>query len=190
MVPVRFNRSICMTGWSVLASLVLSSCGDGLLPPPTTKKNGESEDTGGNRSVMGMLPIAKPTIPVQWKLTDVEGRSLDATIVGKRDSFLTLVRTADGKRFDLPLDRLSEADQKRVKALDNKSAPTKHHMESALYRMRHAKLGEIDARIAEMQSVYGSSDSEIKKRSAYSELERVTAERAKVLEELRDLEKF
>ncbi len=74
--------------------------------------------------------------------------------------------------------------------LDIKSAPTKHPMELSLYRMRHAKLADIDAHIAEMQSVYGSTDSEIKRRSTYSELLLLTAERAEVLEGLRDLEKF
>lgn len=139
---------------------------------------------------MGSLPISKPTIPVQWTLTDVEGRSLEATIVGKRNSIITLVRTADGKRFDLSVDRLSEVDKKRVNALDNKTAPTKHPMESALYRMRQGKLAEIDTRISELNSTYSSTNSDIKRRSAFSELERLTAERAKVLEELRELEKF
>lgn len=176
-----------MAGWSVFASIVLSSCGDGLLPAPSPKKEGES---GGNRSFLGSMPIAKPTIPVQWTLSDVEGRKLDATIVGKRGTTITLVRTSDGKRFDLPVDRLSDFDKKRVNDLDDKSAPTKHPMESPLYRMSHGKLAEIDARIAELQTIYGSTDSQIKRRSADSELDRLIAERAELLEELRDLEKF
>jgi hypothetical protein len=176
-----------MAGWGVFASIVLSACGDGLLPASSSKENGKG---GGKRSILGSLPIAKPTIPVQWTLTDVEGRKLDATIVGKNGTTITLVRTSDGKRFDLPVDRLSESDKKRVNDLDNKAAPSKHPMESAHYRMGHGKLAEIDARIAEMQSIYGSTNSEIKRRSAFSELERLIAERAEILEELRDLEKF
>lgn len=194
MVPVRFNRSISLAGCCILASLILSSCGDGLLPAPTPKKV-EQESSGaleelGAFTELGTLPEAKPTIPVRWTLTDVDGRTLDATIVGKDSTTITLVRTADGKRFDLVLSRLSESDQTRVKRLDNKVAPTDHPMESSLYRMGQAKLDDIENSIVEQIAIIESTDSQIKRRSAYSELRRLNAEKAEVMKDLKELERY
>jgi hypothetical protein len=185
------KRLILLLGCALL--LALSSCGDSFLAGNVPKKDdtdGLGKVDGNGGFLQGVLPIAKPTIPVRWTLTDVDGRSLDATIVGRNETTITIVRTADGKRFDLAMARLSEADRKRVSELDKKSAPTKHPMESSLYRMRRAKLDELDDRIAELNSVYGSTNSDIKRRSTFSELERLQAERGKVAEELRDLERF
>lgn len=172
----------------LLLPVFLTSCGEGLLPPPAPKGGGEGKSAGS--FLQGQLPVAKPTIPVRWTLTDLDGRTVDATIVGKNATSITLVRTADGKRFELPLARLSESDQKRVGDLAGKTAPSKHPMESSLYRMKSAKLGEIDARIAELNSIYATTDSAIKRRSANSELMRLNAERGELVEELRDLERY
>jgi len=178
----------------MLAALILASCGDGLLPAPTTKKV-EQENSGileelGAFTELGKLPESKPTIPVRWTLTDVDGRTLDATIVGKDSTTITLVRNADGKRFDLVLSRLSESDQARVKRLDNKVAPTEHPMESSLYRMGQAKLDDIENSIIEQNAIIESTDSEIKRRSAYSEWRRLNAEKAEVMKDLKELERY
>jgi hypothetical protein len=191
MEPISPKNPILLLGCASL--LALSSCGDSFLSGNVPKKDdaeGLGQVDGGGNFLQGVLPIAKPTIPVRWTLTDVDGRSVDATIVGRTETTVTIVRSADGKRFDLALARLSEADRKRVGELDKKTAPSKHPMESSLYRMRRAKLDEIDGRIAELNSVYESTDSVIKRRSALSELERLQAERGKVAEELGDFERF
>ena len=194
MVQARFVRYISLAGCISLVLLLSSSCGDGLLPAPTPKKV-EHEGVGileemGEFSHPGRFPEAKPTIPLRLVLTDRDGRTLDATIVGKSSTSITLVRTADGKRFDLAVTRLSDSDQTRVKLLDNKVAPTKHPMESSLYRMAQSKLEDVEDSIVEQLAIIDSTNSEIKRRSAYSELKRLKAERLEVENELRNLEKF
>lgn len=190
MIRVISTSGALRSAACLLLSVFLTSCGEGLLPPPTPKSKGEDRAISAGSFSEGILPVAKPTIPVRWTLTDLDGRTVDATIVGKNATSITLVRTADGKRFELPLARLSESDQKRVGDLAGKAAPSKHPMESSLYRMKSAKLGEIDDRIAELNSVYATTDSTIKRRSANSELMRLNAERGELVEELRELERY
>ncbi len=134
--------------------------------------------------------VQKPAIPVRWILTDIDGRSLDATIIGKSGSQITLVRRADGKRFDLPISRLSEGDRDRVKALDGKTAPSEHPMESSFYRMKQTKLDELEAGLAELNREYEATKSDIKLRSLLREMELLKFDRAKLLKELSDLERF
>jgi hypothetical protein len=188
MIRVITTSGALRSAACLLLSVFLTSCGEGLLPPPTPKGGGQGKSAGS--FLEGQLPVAKPTIPVRWTLTDLDGRTVDATIVGKNATSITLVRTADGKRFELPLARLSESDQKRVGDLAGKAAPSKHPMESSLYRMKSAKLGEIETRIAELNTIYATSDSAIKRRSANSELMRLEAERGELVEELRELERY
>lgn len=194
MAPVRINRPIFLAGCCSLLSLILSSCGDGLLPAPTPK-NVEYESLEilgelGELSNPGKSPETKPTIPVRWTLTDADGRTLDAMIVGKSSTTITLVRTADGKRFDLAMAMLSESDQTRVNQLDNKVAPSNHPMESSLYRMGQARLDDVENRIVEQIAIIDSTDSDIKRRSAYSELRRLKAEKMEVMKELKELERY
>ena len=175
-------------------ALLLVSCGDGLMPEPT-RREPASETSGiletlGEFSEIGTIPQATPTLPVRWRITDLEGRTIDATIIGKKASIITLVRTSDGKRFELAIARLSTEDQKRIGSIPDATPPSRHPTESAHYRMGQAKLDELDARIAEVTALYSSTDSKIQMRSAYSELNRLKAERQKLMEDLNDLGKF
>lgn len=61
-------------------------------------------------------------------------------------------------------------------------------MESSLYRMRRAKLDEVQTEIDELNRLYGGTDSLIKRRSYNSELKRLYNEESKLQEELRKLE--
>ncbi len=53
----------------------------------------------------------QPEIPVTRMLTNAEGKTLEATIVGKTGGILHLDRAGDGMRFELPVDKLSKQDQ-------------------------------------------------------------------------------
>lgn len=48
--------------------------------------------------------------------TGVDGRTLDAELVGRTETTLTLKRAGDGKSFELPLEKFSEEDRAWVKA--------------------------------------------------------------------------
>lgn len=185
MSAMALGRSGFCSWAGGLCALAFVSCGE-LIPEPTPRK--ESTDT--DRIEFGKIPAVVPTLPVRWKLADLEGRSIDAMIIGKSGDSITLIRMSDGKRFELPVLRLSEEDQKRVRSLPTKTAPSRHPSESSHYRMAQAKLDETDARIAELTSILNTSDSRIQIRSAHSEMERLLTQRVKLLEDLKELEKY
>lgn len=183
-------KAFSFSGW--LFGLVLVSCGDGFLPEPTPR-NSESNGTEmleELRDASSLAQVPDPTFPVRWKLTDLEGRTIDATIIGKNGSLITLIRNSDGKRFDLQTSRLSADDQAKVERLGNKMPPSRHPMESSHYRMVRAKLDDVDARIAEALAVYNSTNSSMQMRTANSQLKRLQNQRLELLEDLKELEKY
>lgn len=174
--------------------MLIVSCGDGLLPQPSREKS-KSEDVGMIEEIrefseLGKIPTFVPTLPVRWNITDLDGRTIDATIIGKNGSSITLIRNSDGKRFDLQISRLSADDQARVGQLGNKTPPSRHPMESSHYRMAQAKLDELDGEIAEVTALYNSTNSPMQMRTANSQLRRLKNERLKLLEDLKELEKY
>lgn len=56
-------------------------------------------------------------------LTDNAGRPLEATIIGRGTTSITVIRKSDGSRFDIPYDRLSAEDQAFAKTLPLAPAP-------------------------------------------------------------------
>lgn len=192
MIPAASRiRFVRLPFLSASVALLLSGCGDSLLPSakPASEQM-DNLDTLKDLFQTGMPAMEKPKVPVRWTLTDEQGRSLDATIIGKSSGEITLVRTSDGQRFDLPIGRLSQEDQRRVNGLDGATAPAKHPMESSFFRMRQRKLDEVEVRIKELYAIYSTSDSAMKRRSALSEIVRLEAERERVRADLRELERF
>ncbi|GEM_PF-1451653 len=49
--------------------------------------------------------------------TDNTGRPLEATIIGRNATSITVIRKSDGARFEIPYNRLSEANQAFVVTL-------------------------------------------------------------------------
>lgn len=94
-----------ITAAMALLLLTISSC----------QKLGESGGSDGdNESV---------SYPVSRLITDANGRELQVEILGRSDDQITIVRQSDSSRFDLPISKLSAADQSFVKRLPLKSAP-------------------------------------------------------------------
>lgn len=129
-------------------------------------------------------------LPVRWTLTDTEGKTLEADIVGRTPTTITIIRIADQKQFDVPIERLSEADRARIKTLSmsmtstiNRSSPN-----TALINMRKASLKETQDRMAELLELYGVSQSGIQMRSYASELRRLRRKEAELTAELKRLQ--
>lgn len=61
-----------------------------------------------------MIAAAVMAEPRTW--TSLDGRTLDAELVGRTETTLKLKRAGDGKVFELPLDKFSEEDRAWVKA--------------------------------------------------------------------------
>ncbi len=98
------------------------------------------------------------TFPVSRSIKDVEGRELDVDILGRSSDDIVIERKSDGKRFKLPIDRLSDTDRAFVKTLPIKSAPqpqtavAEATVQSAVPRYIEARLSdieEIEAQIAQ-----------------------------------------
>jgi thiol-disulfide isomerase/thioredoxin len=52
-----------------------------------------------------------PGFPFKRKIVDSNGRELDAEVLGKQEGKIAFLRLPDGKKFVLPLEKLSAADQ-------------------------------------------------------------------------------
>ena len=68
-------------------------------------------------SALGHLALAQAPdmedyLPVEHAITDITGRKIAVTILSKTDTTLKFRRTSDGREFDIPIDKLSPADQK------------------------------------------------------------------------------
>ena len=57
-------------------------------------------------------PNMEDYLPVEHTMTDTTGRKIAATILSKTDTTLKSRRISDGREFDIPINKLSPADQK------------------------------------------------------------------------------
>lgn len=162
----------------VAMALFLPACGESLYEMPPREPL---------EPVKAEVPL---TLPVRWELTDVEGRVLKVSIIGRSATSITIVRESDGKRFELPVERLSANDRKRVTRLVVQIAPAKAPMESSFYRMRQASIDEVDARMDEIRSEMSSTGSHLQFRSRQSELHRLQRKRIELTEELKEFERY
>jgi hypothetical protein len=73
------------------------------------------------------LPDEKPPpvrdLPVHRTITSSDGKSLKVRIVGKQPNVLIVERVSDNVRFEIPLERLSEADKRFFNRLRNEVLP-------------------------------------------------------------------
>lgn len=129
--------------------------------------------------------------PVRWTLTDVEGRRLEATLVGRSADAVSLVREVDGKHYELPLARLAAADRARVESLPVQPAPLgtepaasngnpkaapKTASESGILRLRLAALEEKRQTAATLRANYAKAVGKIEQRTLASQIERLEKE--------------
>jgi hypothetical protein len=140
------------------------------------------------------------TYPVRRTVTDNTGRPLEATIIGRNATSITVIRKSDGARFEIPYNRLSEADQAFVVTLPlhavsfpapletADSSPT-DNPERGILGFRRIRLQEVDRLIRKNENILFQMDSKsVKGRSLRSENERLIRERGELAEEISDLE--
>lgn len=65
----------------------------------------------------GQVAAIDDYLPVEHALTDTAGRKIQATILSMNGNAIRFRRTSDGKEFDMPLEKLSPADQDFLKSL-------------------------------------------------------------------------
>lgn len=109
----------------------LSLCMCEKPPAVTARAKDQAPDQSAPKKVEekhGLLPsifpsLNKVAIPVDRVLTDNQGRSLDATIVGKSADAVQVVRKSDGLNAEIAIANLAENDRAFVEALDAVSPP-------------------------------------------------------------------
>lgn len=104
--------------WRASITGVLAMCLCMCEKPPVTKGIDEPE-----RSTLSLPVLIKGRIPVDRQLTDDQGRSLDATIVGRTLDTLQVVRKSDGLNAEISIAKLSAEDRKFAEELEVKPAP-------------------------------------------------------------------
>jgi hypothetical protein len=134
----------------------------------------------------------KTEFPITRTLTDNTGRPLEATIIGRGITSITVIRKSDGSRFDIPYDRLSAEDQAFVVKLPfqaamppapgtNTASPTPDNAERGILDFRRVKLRELDEQIRKNDNIiYQIGPTTMKGRSLRSENDRLIRERAEL----------
>jgi len=143
---------------------------------------------------------SKTDYPITRTITDNKGRPLEATIIGRDTTSITVIRKSDGTRFAIPYERLSVPDQAFVLKLplhdatpspagtDTVSTPT-DSSERGIIGFRRNRLRELDERIrANDNLLYQIGPNTVKGRSLMSENERLVKERAGITQEIHELE--
>ncbi len=140
-----------------------------------------------------MLQGSGGSYPIDRTLTDTQGRSITATIIGRDSDSITIVRHSDGKRFDLPLDRLSPPDREQIAKLPLAPAPVESIARSGdssgVLKLRKGALKELDQEIEDLSVELNQATSPMKMRSLNSALDRLVGERMKLEAEITDLER-
>ncbi len=97
-------------------------------------------------------PLVVPAagLPMRRTLTDVQGRSVDFTIVGRTNTELFIIRRADGMKASLAFDKLTPADRAFALGLPIQ-APPNTFLESAS-GAKEEKEREEDRNVAYIQS--------------------------------------
>jgi hypothetical protein len=67
-------------------------------------------------------PNTNATFPADRSITDSQGRKMEVTLQSKTATSIKFVRKADGKEFDLPLEKLSVEDRTFIATLTNPPA--------------------------------------------------------------------
>lgn len=190
---MRSGPSCLLFGAALAGTVLLPGCGDWteqvsrtLENPPKVPLLEDNGDSGSSR-------IDEVSLPVDRTLTDTQGRSITATIIGRQPDSITIVRHSDGKRFDLPLDRLSKPDREQVAKLPMTPAPAesvgRYAGASGTLKLRKGALKELDQEIEDISTQMKQTPSRMKIRSLNSALDRLVGERVKLEAEIAELER-
>ncbi len=88
-------------------------------------------------------------LPVNRILTSTDGKTLEARVIGKTATAVTVERLSDDSRFEIPLDRLSLPDQRFLNRLRKTDAPEAAKVtpkDPGYIANRKAKIDELKER--------------------------------------------
>lgn len=108
--PITSILSLCLVA-GIAATIA------GFSQAPTEKSEVPAATAPAPANAGTTLPL---TLPTPRTLTSTDGRTIDVTILSKTDTAIRAAR-ADGKEFEIPLDKLSDADKAFVAGFNNRS---------------------------------------------------------------------
>lgn len=172
--------------------ILLSSCG--LEPPKLREKEAKQVEETPTPPVSEEAEPEKPK-PIPRMLTDKEGRQIDATIIGHAPGYLTIIRSLDNQRFELAVVNLSEQDQAYVRSLPMFDPPSAsdepetepEEKEHSINNFQQSRIDAIEEEIDQLKEELKNYERKtIKWRTVTSEIERLEAEKQKLLAELNE----
>ena len=100
----------------------------------------------------------QPEFPLERTIVNQDGKSLEATILGKKDGILTIERSSDGARFEIPTSTLSLNDRLLAFRLPEKVAPAPPlpAPEDSYIENRKRRINELKAKAEVMKKEIAS----------------------------------
>ncbi len=155
-----------------------------LLATPACEKPEIAEESGS--APFPDTPLT-PTFPIERAITDLQGRELKVSIVGKTGDDIFFTRQVDGKNFRLAISRLSPSDREFVRQLPSLAPPSGLKIEGETDQnasseqpryvsIRNERIKELED---EKNRLYEETDlttNMIKVRTNRSEIERIDKE--------------
>lgn len=140
------------------------------------------------------FPLQDPIqpLPLNRTITDLQGRSFDAKIIGKNDESIVVTRESDQKNFRIPIQNLAESDQKFVNRLRNSHVPAEITIEGEAndtrpingvpryVAFRQEEIVRLYEEIERLRQEAKETSNAITSRSRYSEIERLDKEIAEL----------
>ena len=115
----------------------------------------------GESALFSDSPSSSVTLPYETTVRDVQGRELEINLIYRTDNSIHFVRTSDKREFDLPIAKLSDADQRWITKLPVSTAESRAAAERDQYKQLYIKnrqeaIGRIEAEIQELADEIGS----------------------------------
>lgn len=129
----------------------------------------------------------EPTFPIERAITDLQGRKLTVSILGKTGNDIFFTRQVDGKHFRLAISRLSPSDREFVRNLPSLAPPSGLKIEgeengntlardSRYVAIRREKIQELKDEKSRLYEEAEVTSNRITMRTNYSEIERIEKE--------------
>ncbi len=141
----------------------------------------------GESALFSDSPSSSVTLPYETTVRDDQGRSLDINLIFRTDNSIHFVRKSDKREFDLPIARLSEADQRWITKLPVSTAASRATAEREKYKHAYIKnrqeaIGRVEEQIQKLADEVGSGN------ITNSQIRNNNREMERKREEIRDIE--
>jgi len=115
----------------------------------------------GDTVLFSDSPSSNITLPYETTIRDDQGRSLEINLIYRASDSIHFVRMSDKREFDLPIAKLSEADQRWISQLpvstpETRAAAEREKYKHSYIKNRHEAIGRVEEEIQELADEVGS----------------------------------